>query len=133
MVNQVIRLTRFRDAPGNLLHHPRKVDGVVPYCGLRFSYSTLSTTGQAGWGPIATKSVFQGSCQDPDGASYISSMKTRAAIWNAIKADPACDVLILGGGVNGAGLLRDLALQAVRCILVDKDDYAAGTARNRRA
>ncbi len=43
-----------------------------------------------------------------------------------MKADPACDVLILGGGVNGAGLLRDLALQSVRCILVDKNDYAAG-------
>ena len=35
-------------------------------------------------------------------------------------------MLILGGGVNGAGLLRELALQGVRCILVDKDDYAAG-------
>ena len=54
-------------------------------------------------------------------------MRTREAIWIAIKADPACDVLILGGGVNGAGLLRELALQGVRCILVDKHDYAAGT------
>ncbi len=53
-------------------------------------------------------------------------MRTREAIWIAIKADPACDVLILGGGVNGAGLLRELALQGVRCILVDKHDYAAG-------
>jgi len=53
-------------------------------------------------------------------------MKTREAIWNGIKAEPVCDVLILGGGVNGAGLFRDLALQDVRCILVDKDDYAAG-------
>jgi glycerol-3-phosphate dehydrogenase len=35
-------------------------------------------------------------------------------------------VLILGGGVNGTGLLRELALQGVRCILVDKGDYAAG-------
>ena len=53
-------------------------------------------------------------------------MRTREAIWIAIKADPACDVPILGGGVNGAGLLRELALQGVRCILVDKHDYAAG-------
>lgn len=53
-------------------------------------------------------------------------MKTRDEVWSGIKADPACDVLILGGGVNGAGLLRELALQGVRCILVDKDDYAAG-------
>ena len=47
-----------------------------------------------------------------------------------MKANPACEVLILGGGVNGAGLLRDLALQGVRCILVDKNDYAAGAVRN---
>ena len=53
-------------------------------------------------------------------------MKTREAIWTALKADVACDVLILGGGVNGAGLLRELALQGVRCLLVDKYDYAAG-------
>lgn len=53
-------------------------------------------------------------------------MRSRNANWLAIKADPACDVLILGGGVNGTGLLRELALQGVRCILVDKSDYAAG-------
>ncbi|MCX6878053.1 MAG: glycerol-3-phosphate dehydrogenase/oxidase [Verrucomicrobia bacterium] len=53
-------------------------------------------------------------------------MRTRAAVWDGIKADPVCDVLILGGGVNGTGLMRELALQGVRCILLDKDDYAAG-------
>ena len=53
-------------------------------------------------------------------------MRTRESAWSEIKADPACDVLILGGGVNGTGLLRELALQGLRCILVDKDDYAAG-------
>ncbi len=53
-------------------------------------------------------------------------MRTREAVWNGIRADPTCDVLILGGGVNGTGLMRELALQGVRCILVDKDDYAAG-------
>jgi len=41
-------------------------------------------------------------------------LKTREAIWNALKADASCDVLILGGGVNGAGLLRELALQGVQ-------------------
>ena len=53
-------------------------------------------------------------------------MRTRESAWSEIKADPACDVLILGGGVNGTGLLRELALQGLSCILVDKDDYAAG-------
>ncbi len=35
-------------------------------------------------------------------------------------------VLILGGGVNGAGLFRELALQGVECLLVDKADFVAG-------
>lgn len=35
-------------------------------------------------------------------------------------------VLILGGGVNGVGLFRELALQGVDCLLVDKADFVAG-------
>ena len=35
-------------------------------------------------------------------------------------------VLILGGGINGVGLLRELALQGVECLLVDRADFAAG-------
>ncbi len=37
------------------------------------------------------------------------------------------DVLIVGGGATGAGLLRDLARRGLRCILVDKGDLASGT------
>jgi glycerol-3-phosphate dehydrogenase len=53
-------------------------------------------------------------------------MKKRTAIWQDIKQKTSCQVLILGGGVNGTGLLRDLALQGVTCVLVDKDDFSAG-------
>ncbi len=44
----------------------------------------------------------------------------------AVAADPKIDVLIIGGGINGIGLLRELALQGVRCLLIDKSDFAAG-------
>lgn len=37
------------------------------------------------------------------------------------------DVLILGAGINGAGLFRDLCEQGVRCLIVDKGDYGSGT------
>ena len=47
-------------------------------------------------------------------------------MWQRLKGRVECDVLILGGGVNGTGLLRELALQGVRCVLVDKDDFSAG-------
>ncbi len=44
----------------------------------------------------------------------------------AVRANPKVPVLILGGGVNGVGLLRELALQGVDCLLVDKADFVAG-------
>ena len=37
------------------------------------------------------------------------------------------DVLIVGGGINGAGLFRELALQGVRVVLVDKGDFCSGS------
>lgn len=36
-------------------------------------------------------------------------------------------VLIAGGGINGIGLFRDLALQGIPSILVEKGDFASGT------
>ena len=36
------------------------------------------------------------------------------------------DVLIIGGGATGAGVMRDLALRGVRCLLVDRRDLNAG-------
>jgi len=53
-------------------------------------------------------------------------MKLRSDIWKDIKNKKGCQVLILGAGVNGTGLLKDLALQGIDCILVDKDDFTAG-------
>jgi glycerol-3-phosphate dehydrogenase len=43
---------------------------------------------------------------------------------------PDCDVLILGGGVNGTGLARDLALRGLRTILVERNDLAFGASGN---
>lgn len=37
------------------------------------------------------------------------------------------DVVIVGGGINGCGLLRDLALNGVNALLVDKGDFSAQT------
>ena len=53
-------------------------------------------------------------------------MTWRSDILQGLKADPNVSVLILGGGVNGVGLLRELALQGVDCLLVDKADFVAG-------
>lgn len=36
-------------------------------------------------------------------------------------------VLIVGGGINGTGVLRDLAAQGVAAVLVERSDFASGT------
>ena len=38
-----------------------------------------------------------------------------------------CDVLIVGGGINGAGIARDLAGRGLQVVLTEKDDLAAHT------
>ncbi len=45
----------------------------------------------------------------------------------AIKNHPKVSVLIIGGGVNGIGLLRDLALNGVDVLLVERGDFGSGT------
>jgi glycerol-3-phosphate dehydrogenase len=37
------------------------------------------------------------------------------------------DVLVIGGGINGAAIARDAALRGLRVALVERDDFAAGT------
>lgn len=43
------------------------------------------------------------------------------------KNNPAVSVLIIGGGINGLGVFRDLALQGVDVLLVDRADFCSGT------
>ena len=38
---------------------------------------------------------------------------------------PHTQVLVIGGGINGIATFRDLALQGVEVILVERDDYAS--------
>jgi glycerol-3-phosphate dehydrogenase len=39
----------------------------------------------------------------------------------------SCDVLVVGGGINGAGIARDLSGRGLSVVLVEKDDLAAHT------
>lgn len=53
-------------------------------------------------------------------------MKLRSEIWKELKRKSTCQVLILGGGINGAGVFRELTHQGIDCVLVDKHDFVAG-------
>ncbi len=37
------------------------------------------------------------------------------------------DVIVIGGGINGAGIARDAAMRDLRVLLLEKDDFGAGT------
>ena len=50
----------------------------------------------------------------------------RAECIRRLRAEPF-DILVIGGGITGAGIARDAALRGWRVALVEKDDFAAGT------
>ena len=54
------------------------------------------------------------------------SHQTRAAALSSMAAEPV-DVLVIGGGITGAGIARDAALRGFRVALVDKGDFGSGT------
>lgn len=37
------------------------------------------------------------------------------------------DLLVIGGGISGAGILRDAASRGLRAFLIERDDFASGT------
>ncbi|MDP5226032.1 MULTISPECIES: glycerol-3-phosphate dehydrogenase/oxidase [Arthrobacter] len=53
------------------------------------------------------------------------TQQTRQAV-KAIADRPSATVLIIGGGINGVGTFRDLALQGVDVVLVERGDYCQG-------
>jgi glycerol-3-phosphate dehydrogenase len=52
---------------------------------------------------------------------------SRQATIDRFKANPNVSVLIIGAGINGAGTFRDLALQGIDVLMVDRGDYCSGT------
>ncbi len=51
----------------------------------------------------------------------------RQAGDSSVAPSKACDVLVVGGGINGAGIARDLAGRGLSVLLCEKDDLAAHT------
>lgn len=53
----------------------------------------------------------------------------RAADLSALAEGAALDVLVIGGGITGAGVALDAASRGLRVVLVEKHDLAFGTSR----
>jgi glycerol-3-phosphate dehydrogenase len=54
------------------------------------------------------------------------SFSTRAAEL-AQAARDGVDLLVIGGGITGAGIVRDAATRGLRVLLVEREDFASGT------
>ena len=50
----------------------------------------------------------------------------RNEILSSLQEDPHVSVLIVGGGINGIGTFRDLALNGVDVLLVERSDFCSG-------
>src|SRR5512145_638538 len=48
-----------------------------------------------------------------------------ATLWRL--ADEPFDILVVGGGITGAGVALDAASRGLRTALVERDDFASGT------
>jgi glycerol-3-phosphate dehydrogenase len=49
----------------------------------------------------------------------------RNRIWSGL--DQRWDIIIIGGGITGAGILREAARAGLRVLLIEKGDFASGT------
>lgn len=57
-----------------------------------------------------------------------TDMQSRDDLLRRLRAcAPEVEVVIVGGGINGVGVFRDLALQGVPALLVERGDFASGT------
>src|SRR4051812_30653286 len=69
-------------------------------------------------------------CIDPVGMEPV--MLSRDAILDGLRTGqesghPVPEVLIIGAGINGVGVFRDLAVQGVPSLLVDMGDICSAT------
>jgi glycerol-3-phosphate dehydrogenase len=53
-------------------------------------------------------------------------MSKREVVLRTIHENPAVSVLIIGAGINGIGTFRDLAMQGVDVLMVDRSDFCSG-------
>jgi glycerol-3-phosphate dehydrogenase len=65
-------------------------------------------------------------CEEHTVARHNPNAAERRATVSTIADRPDAQVLIIGGGINGIATFRDLALQGVDVVLVERDDFVAG-------
>jgi len=70
--------------------------------------------------------------------TVMSSLSDRDQLWSKLMADdasgiavessdPSWDLIVVGGGITGAGVLREAARRGLKTLLVEQQDFAWGT------
>ncbi|MGQ0604529.1 MAG: glycerol-3-phosphate dehydrogenase/oxidase [Anaerolineales bacterium] len=62
-------------------------------------------------------------------SSPIFTLRTRAAFLEQLRSQ-TFDVVVIGGGITGAGIARDATLRGFSIALLEKQDFAGGTSGN---
>jgi len=52
---------------------------------------------------------------------------SRESLWERVTHTPQWDVIVVGGGITGAGILREAARAGLRVLLLEQRDFAWGT------
>ena len=52
-------------------------------------------------------------------------MRTRQQMWDRL--GPPVDLLVIGGGITGAGIARDAVKRGLSVALLEQADFASGT------
>ena len=66
--------------------------------------------------------------RDLGGGIYVTEFSARTRVANLDRLrDETFDVLVVGGGIVGAGVARDAACRGLRTALVERGDFASGT------
>jgi len=52
--------------------------------------------------------------------------RSRDDTLDQLRRDGAFDVVVVGGGINGIGVYRELSLQGLRVLLVERNDFCSG-------
>jgi glycerol-3-phosphate dehydrogenase len=81
----------------------------------------------AGTEPMTVPQKPRAGPSDPgDGGHGHGRLSSQRATLDRLAAEPA-DLLVIGGGITGAGVARDAAMRGLRTVLVEQNDLGSGT------
>jgi glycerol-3-phosphate dehydrogenase len=61
-------------------------------------------------------------------STFQPSFTDRSSLWNSLQqGDQQWDMIVVGGGIIGAGVLREAARRGLKVLLLEQRDFAWGT------